>query len=849
MIKNKYKTILLVEDEPFTAMAEKTALEKCGYHIITANTDKEAIDVFNENNNIDLILMDINLGKSISGPELAEILLKEQEIPVVFLSNHIEPEIIETTERIPSYGYVLKNSGIMVLDASIKTALKLFDRIKQFSDSEIKQTDILSNSSDIICIIDANGIIKYISNNIERIFGWRSQDLSGRELWRMIHKDDLEYIQKTIVSLLKEYNSTQTIEFRHKCNDGGFKPVNSTAVNLINEPNINGVLLNYHDITDLKIIENTFQERERYYRTLFENAGSVIIVIDEDTTVTLVNNAFAEGFGYSREEIENKKKFAEMVYEEDFAYMIKEHHLRRNEPEKAKSCYEFRSKFKHNELRNYLINISLIPGTKKSIATIMDITDRKEAEAVYKIAEKKYRNLFMNSQMGIFITDLNTGLVLEVNDCFAQLFGFKDRDEMLTGSIYIEDFYIDKAVRENMISFLKEHGKVRNYEAQFKRKDGSLFWIRYSLRHIVEKGWIEGVSEDITVLKRIESEKNVIYNELLTSEKKYRLIFENSPLGLLHFDKKGIITDCNSEFEKIIGSNWSPVIGIDLLKLPHQDIISAVASALNGCPGKYEGVYQFPKSARIRFFSAQFEAIYDENESITGGIGIVEDITDKRAVQRTMLDELENERSRIGRILHDSLGQKLGAVLYLAQACSRKYDKTGILSDYDMEQLVDLSSTALEETRCLSRGLDNSIIDLGGFLDSLNEIVVRTRSIYGIVVDLEVKDTLERYDKIKLINLYYIILESINNSIRHGKAKKILLQYHTSETRGFFTITSYQKNILKYGEPGMGLRIMKYRAEVAGMEFSISSVNKTVSVIVALGDEPHINKNNDNPGV
>ena len=735
MINTEYKTILLVEDEPVTAMAEKIALEKYGYNIIAVNTGKDAIDIFTKNNYIDLILMDINLGEGISGPEVAEIILKDHEIPVVFLSNHIEPEVLKTSERITSYGYVMKNSGIVVLDASIKIALKLFDRIRQLSHSGVKQTYPLSERP-------------------------------------------------------------------------GYP----------------------------------FMETEKYYCTLFENAGSGIIVIEEDTTVSLVNNAFAQSFGYARDEIEKKKKFAEMVYEDDFPYMIKEHHLRRSEPEKAKSSYEFRSRFKNNQLLNYLIIISMIPGTKKSIATIMDITDRKEAETVYKIAEEKYRNLFMNSQMGIFITDLNTGLVLDANDCFAQLFGFKDRDEMLTDSTYTTDFYIDKVVRENMVSFLKEHGKIRNYDAQFKRKDGSLFWIRYSVKLVAEKGWVEGVSEDITDLKRAETEKNIINNELRTSEKKYRLIFENSPIGLLHFDKKGIITDCNSEFEKITGSDWSAIIGNDLLKLQHQDVVSAVASALNGYPGKYEGVFRFNKSPKINFFSTHFETIYDENEIITGGIGIVEDITNKRAVQLTMLDELEKERSRIGRILHDSLGQKLGAVLYLAQAFSRKYDKTGTLSDYDMEQLVNLTSSALEETRYLSRGLDNSIIDIGGFLDSLNEIVVRIRSIYGIVVDLDVKDILESYEKIKLINLYYIILESINNSIRHGKVKKILLRYHTSAKRGFFTITSYQKTMLKQSEPGMGMRIMKYRAEVAGMEFSISSVNKTVFVMVALGDEPHFNK-------
>ena len=76
---------------------------------------------------IDLILMDIDLGQGIDGTEAAAKILEEKDIPVVFLSSHTEPEIVEKTEKITSYGYVVKNSGIVVLDASIKMALRLYD--------------------------------------------------------------------------------------------------------------------------------------------------------------------------------------------------------------------------------------------------------------------------------------------------------------------------------------------------------------------------------------------------------------------------------------------------------------------------------------------------------------------------------------------------------------------------------------------------------------------------------------------------------------------------------------------------------------------------------------------------
>ena len=120
------KTILLVEDEVIVALAQKLELQKLGYSIITASSGNEAITATKINSDIDLVLMDIDLGSGIDGTETAELILKERDIPVVFLSSHTEQAIVEKTEKITSYGYVVKNSSITVLDASIKMAFRLF---------------------------------------------------------------------------------------------------------------------------------------------------------------------------------------------------------------------------------------------------------------------------------------------------------------------------------------------------------------------------------------------------------------------------------------------------------------------------------------------------------------------------------------------------------------------------------------------------------------------------------------------------------------------------------------------------------------------------------------------------
>ncbi|MGA2141999.1 MAG: response regulator, partial [Brevinematales bacterium] len=111
--ENKIK-ILLVEDEVLIAMDEKMKLEDYGYTVITANDGEKAIRIFKEDHDIGLILMDIELGRSPNGPETTSLILKEREIPVIFLSSHKEPEIVRKTEKITSYGYIVKDSDIVV---------------------------------------------------------------------------------------------------------------------------------------------------------------------------------------------------------------------------------------------------------------------------------------------------------------------------------------------------------------------------------------------------------------------------------------------------------------------------------------------------------------------------------------------------------------------------------------------------------------------------------------------------------------------------------------------------------------------------------------------------------------
>ena len=115
-------TILLVEDEFPVAMEEARMLEQHGFEVMTVYDARTAIDAV-KNNKTDLILMDIELGeRNMDGSEAAQVIQKDHDVPIVFLTGHAEKEYVDRVKEVTNYGYVLKNSGEFVLMESVNGA-------------------------------------------------------------------------------------------------------------------------------------------------------------------------------------------------------------------------------------------------------------------------------------------------------------------------------------------------------------------------------------------------------------------------------------------------------------------------------------------------------------------------------------------------------------------------------------------------------------------------------------------------------------------------------------------------------------------------------------------------------
>ena len=220
MNEQEQKTILLVEDEAILGMSESIQLKKYGYDVIHVLSGRKAIDaVSNVKNDVDLILMDINLGHDIDGTETATMILKDHDIPVLFLSSHLEREVVAKTENITSYGYVVKNSGITVLDASIKMAFRLHDSYKiakkQKTEILAKETELkfyekryrrlFESAKDGILILDVkSGQIIDVNPYLMEMLGYTKEQFLEKKIWDLNASNNVEYSKKCLKNCKKK---------------------------------------------------------------------------------------------------------------------------------------------------------------------------------------------------------------------------------------------------------------------------------------------------------------------------------------------------------------------------------------------------------------------------------------------------------------------------------------------------------------------------------------------------------------------------------------------------------------------------------------------------------------------
>ena len=429
------------------------------------------------------------------------------------------------------------------------------------------------------------------------------------------------------------------------------------------------------------------------------SASSIgLIITNPDGTIISFNKTVQELLGISIEEC-GTMNISELYVDPN----ARQHML--DMLAKTTAIRNFETKLKHKDktLRTVLANIDYIEfnNTNMLLTSLYDITQYKQTHERPKETDKSYKTLFKNAPVGITVTDHQGNLIVG-NNAIQELLGYS-ADELK--GISVQDFYLIKAERQQLLDLTERLGNVRDFEAMYRHKDGNAISVLINTDKIDfknQKDMLLTSIRDISNLKQIEAE--------LTKERDFSNAILNIAASLIVvFDRNGTITRFNRACEQTTGYSFDEMRGThfgDATYIDPEITREKVAKLLNGdYPCTHETVW-FSKNREKHLISWTDTTLLNKEGQaeyvIATGIDISERQQAEDKLKRANADlaswvkELQERTEELN--LLNEMGEQLQSCQTIAEACaiSTQYIKRICPASHGALYLINESKTFAE---------------------------------------------------------------------------------------------------------------------------------------------------------
>ncbi|MEM2979584.1 MAG: PAS domain S-box protein, partial [Methanomassiliicoccales archaeon] len=371
--------------------------------------------------------------------------------------------------------------------------------------SERRYRHFFERANDGFAILQ-EGIVKYANNRLLSMGGYQEKDVIGKHFSEFIADEDkmrtLEYYRKRVAG----ENVPSIYEVKLKKKDGNLIWAELNAAVAENEAGLATYVI-IRDITEKVRMRELLEESEWKYRMLFETSGTAMLIIEEDMTVSLVNGEFTRLTGYSREEIEGKMKTYQLVAEKEVERITEYHRRRREGRSDVPRSYELELKRKDGSIRMVKITIDVIPGTKRSVASLVDITEERQLKEILKKEKELYEMLLDSVDTMIWTANDPETYGEIVNRARMEFLGLS-RERIANRKIYefLPKPEAEVGVKGNRIVF-EEKRKYRDFEWVTNAKGEKRLMLVTKIPKFGKNGNVEFAActaEDVTELKKVQ---------------------------------------------------------------------------------------------------------------------------------------------------------------------------------------------------------------------------------------------------------------------------------------------------------------------------------------------------------
>jgi len=354
-----------------------------------------------------------------------------------------------------------------------------------------------------------------------------------------------------------------------------------------------------------------------------------------------------------------------------------------------------------------------------------------------------------------------------------------------------------------------------------RRKDGSDFPLELSVSEVqlANRRIFTGILRDITERKRAEealrcSEANLVHAQKVAHVGSYELNLPGTER--LHW---------SAETFRILGLNpLDKELSFEdyLARVVHRDDRARVREGVErtlhqGTP--YDIEYRIVRpDGSVHYVHSMAEPVMGPDKNVIKLVGSLQDVSERRELEKKILEISEREQNRIGQDLHDGLCQHLAGIEFRILSLKQKLEGKSRKQAAETTELAKLVRQGIDQARTLARGLSPVMLDTHGLMDALKDLAASTEKVFKISCSLNCPIPVLIRDNAVATHLYRIAQEAVHNAIRHGKAKSVVIYLLKQNHRIVLIVkddgVGFPRKLRKH--KGMGLRLMQYRARMVG---------------------------------
>lgn len=502
-----------------------------------------------------------------------------------------------------------------------------------------KYRNIVEGLPQFVFELDTTGKLQYANEYALKGYGYSPEDvINGLHLADIIHPNSVNQAQDGVASILKGEN-IQGQEYVALRKDKSTFPIKVYSQRIVEDNRTTGIRGIVVDISDMKHVEKALIKSETYYRTLFENTGTAMTIIDSNSVIRSCNSQYEILSGYSAQEVEGKMLWSDFVPPEELDRMNAYHATRTLEAHSAPDNYEFIFLARNGVRKQVHVFVGVITDTDDRVCSLIDVTKREEALHALRKSEERYELMTWGANDGLWDWDLKNNTVY-YSPRYKEILGYTDEEFPNHISSWENAVHPDDAKRCIAANMECIEGKMDQFQVEFRmfHKDGSIRWILGRGGSTKDENGtayrLSGTHTDITKRKQAE-------HALRDSEERYRTIFENATDGIYQCTPEGRFLTVNTAMARYMGYD-SPAEMINTIQDIREQIwvrsndrdIFLQDLAKNGTLQNYEQHIKRKDGARI-WVSENARAIYNDKGNIEYYEGFLQDITTRKFNEST----------------------------------------------------------------------------------------------------------------------------------------------------------------------------------------------------------------------